>query len=86
MTTSWILGTPSAFGTRCKANPTPTSTTTQNLGVVDNCGGEPLRLADSFELPSGAANIGGEVALCAGDGYLGEGRGVLAAARRWEPW
>ena len=48
----------------------------ETFSVVDNCGGEPLRLADSFELPSGAANIGGEVVLCAGDGYLGEDAGV----------
>lgn len=48
----------------------------ETFSIVDNCGGEPLRLADSFELPSGAANIGGEVVLCAGGGYLGEDAGV----------
>ena len=48
----------------------------ERFSVVDNCGGEPLRLADSFELPSGAANVGGEVVLCAGDDYLGEDAGL----------
>ncbi len=48
----------------------------ETFSVVDNCGGEPLRLADSFELASGAANVGGEVVLCAGDGYLGEDAGL----------
>jgi len=48
----------------------------ETFSIVDNCGGEPLRLADSFGLPSGAANVGGEVALCAGDGYTGGDGGV----------
>ena len=43
----------------------------ETFSVVDNCGGEPLRIADSFGLPSGAANVGGEVVLCAGREYLG---------------
>jgi len=43
--------------------------------VVDNCGGEPLRLNKTYGLSSGAAYLGGEVVLCSSRSAL-EGPGV----------
>lgn len=39
--------------------------------LVDNCGGAPLRLPRTFGLPTGAANVGGDVVLCSGPRYDG---------------
>ncbi len=48
------------------------------FSVVDNCGGEPIRLADSFSLHSGVAYVGGEVVLCSGTyGHDKEGMWTL---------
>lgn len=43
--------------------------------LVDNCGGSPLHLPETFGLSSGAANVGGEIVLCGSDDPL-EDKGV----------
>ncbi|MCR9165141.1 MAG: hypothetical protein ACE37F_21280 [Nannocystaceae bacterium] len=46
------------------------------FSVVDNCGGDPIRLVDSFSLPTGVAYVGGEVVLCSGISDLDEEDGM----------
>ncbi|MGH1345751.1 MAG: hypothetical protein ACRBN8_29570 [Nannocystales bacterium] len=43
--------------------------------MVDNCGGSPVHLPETFGLRSGAANVGGEIVLC-GSGEASEDKGV----------